>query len=100
MEYFILPSDRTAHDPAVVEPALRRAWNACAAVACSKCGAGAGRYCRNRTSGGPWRVTRFHRPRQDAAGVPRILGPVGIHGLSWAKGTGSYTWDSRPVPEL
>ncbi|WP_455567604.1 zinc finger domain-containing protein [Streptomyces anandii] len=98
MEYFTLVAKPTGHDPATIEAALRRAWNACAGVACPKCGVPPWQYCRNWTSGGPWYVTRFHRPRQDAAGAPEILAPVGIYGLSWAKGTGRFTWEGRRVP--
>lgn len=97
MEYFTLTAKPAGHDPAVVEATLRRAWNACAKIACSKCDAPSWQYCRNRT-GGAWYGTRFHRPRQDAAGVPELLAPVGIRGLSWAKGVGRFSWDDRRVP--
>ena len=97
MEYFTLVSKRTSHDPAAVEAALRRAWNACVEVACPKCGVEPGRYCRNSTRG-VWYVTRFHRPRQDAAGAPGILAPVGVYELSWAKGTGRFVWAERRAP--
>ncbi|MFE9630106.1 hypothetical protein [Streptomyces sp. NPDC006463] len=98
MDYFALPAPAD-HDSATTKAALRRAWNACAAKPCSKCGVTAWRYCRNRT-GGVLYVTRFHRPRQDAAGSPAILRPVGINGLSWAKGKGVFVWDDRRVPEV
>lgn len=84
MEYFALDTEQSDADPTEVEAALRRAWNACAGVACTKCGVSAGQYCRNQTRG-IWRVARFHRPRQDTADVPRILAAVNIRGLSWAK---------------
>ncbi len=99
MDYFTLFAKPSAYDAASVDAALRRAWNACAGAACPKCRVPAGRYCRNLT-GGAWYVTRFHRPRQDAADVPGILAPVGVHGLSWAKGTGSFAWDDRHVPTV
>ncbi|MGW6218357.1 zinc finger domain-containing protein [Streptomyces olivaceus] len=100
MEYFTLaPKKTTSHEPQVVEAALRQAWNACARTACPKCHVPAGQYCRNDTAGVTW-VTRFHRPRQDAAGVPQILPPVGIHGLNWATGKGRYRWDDRRVPTV
>ncbi|MFE2128633.1 zinc finger domain-containing protein [Streptomyces amritsarensis] len=99
MDYFTLPAKASADDVAATEAALRRAWNACAAVRCSKCGAAAGQYCRNRT-GGTLYVTRFHRPRQDAAGAPEILRPVGINGLSWARAKGAFVWDGRRVPQV
>lgn len=99
MEYFTLDAKPTGTDSATVDAAQRRAWNACAGMACSKCNVSAWQYCRNWTSG-VWRVTRFHRPRQDAAGVPGILAPVGIHGLSWAKAKGGFEWDNRRVPTV
>ncbi|CAK7286626.1 hypothetical protein ACNFR7_11280 [Streptomyces sp. RM1] len=99
MEYFTLTAKSTAGDSTAVEAALRQAWNACAETACPKCGVTAGQYCRNRTRGS-WYVTRFHRPRQDAAGVPQILPPVGINGLSWAKGKGGFLWDGRRIPTV
>ncbi|MCR6490538.1 hypothetical protein M8542_47825 [Amycolatopsis sp. OK19-0408] len=37
---------KTTRDPAVVDAALRRAWNACAGVPCSKCGVPAWQCCR------------------------------------------------------
>ncbi|AJP02660.1 hypothetical protein TU94_15360 [Streptomyces cyaneogriseus subsp. noncyanogenus] len=94
MEYFNLAVKPTGHDPATVEAALRRAWNACASVACLKCHVPPWQYCRNVTGGARY-VTRFHRPRQDAAGAPALLAPVGIHGLGWARGRGSFLWDDR-----
>ncbi|MFD9339618.1 hypothetical protein ACFWBF_35345 [Streptomyces sp. NPDC060028] len=97
MEYFTLTANTVGQDSAATEAALRQAWNACAEVACPKCHVSAGQYCRDRARGAWW-VTRFHRPRQDAAAVPSVLGPVGIHGLSWAKGTGAFTWDPRRIP--
>ncbi|MEV6957217.1 hypothetical protein [Streptomyces sp. NPDC051183] len=97
MEYFTLTTKTTGQDPAATAAALQQAWDACAEVPCPKCHVPAGQYCRDRT-GGVLYVTRFHRPRQDAAGVPSVLGPVGIHGLSWAKGTGRYRWDDRRIP--
>ncbi|MGW2038707.1 zinc finger domain-containing protein [Streptomyces virginiae] len=99
MDYFTLPAKVSGHDAVAAEAALRQAWNACAAVHCSKCGAAAWQYCRNRT-GGALYVTRFHRPRQDAAGAPEILRPVGINGLSWARGKGAFVWDGRRIPEV
>jgi hypothetical protein len=99
MEYFTFAAKPTGLDPAGIEAALCRAWNACAGVACSKCDVPPWQYCRNRTSG-TWYVTRFHRPRQDAADASGILALVGIYGLSWAKGAGRFTWDSRRVPEV
>lgn len=99
MEYFTLTAKPAGHDSATVEAALRRAWNACAEAACSKCGVAPWQYCRNWTAGA-WYVTRFHRPRQDAAGAPKLLAPVGINGLSWAKGTGRFVWDDRRVPSV
>ncbi|GAA3375552.1 hypothetical protein GCM10017750_13490 [Streptomyces racemochromogenes] len=99
MDYFTLPPKASGGNVAATEAALRRAWNACATVRCSKCGAAAWQYCRNRT-GGTLYVTRFHRPRQDAAGAPEILRPVGINGLSWARGKGTFVWDGRRVPEV
>ena len=98
MDYFTLDTQQPNADPSKVEAALRQAWNACAGVACTKCGVPAGQYCRNQTRG-TWRVTRFHRPRQDAADVPRILAAMKIRGLSWAKGKGTFTWDDRRIPE-
>ncbi|MFD8847647.1 hypothetical protein [Streptomyces sp. NPDC059604] len=98
MDFFTLPVP-PGSDPMVVEDALRQAWNACAAVYCPKCGVAAWQYCRNRT-GGTLYVTRPHKPRQDAAGAPGILGPLGLNGLSWAKGKGIFVWDDRRVPEL
>ncbi|MEU5852741.1 MFS transporter [Saccharopolyspora shandongensis] len=68
-----------------------------AGVHCAKCGVPAGQYCRNWTRGSWW-VARFHRPRQDAADVDRVLAPVGIRRLSWAKGTGAFARDTRPTP--
>lgn len=100
MEYFTLTAKPTTDNPVAVEAALRRAWNACAKTACPKCGVPAGQYCRNRSARSDWHVTRFHRPRQDAAGVPQILPLVGIYGLSWAKGKGRFLWDSRRVPTV
>lgn len=99
MNYFSLPMKSTGRDSSTVEAALRRAWNACAAVSCSKCGAAAWQYCRNRTAGS-LHVARFDRPRQDAASTPVILSAVGINGLSWARGKGVFVWDDRRVPEL
>lgn len=96
MDYFTLAVKPTSHATAAIEIALRQAWNACAGVACSKCGVRPWQYCRIWTSNA-WYVTRFHRPRQDAAGAPGILAPVGIHGLNWAKGTGRFVWDDRRV---
>lgn len=100
MEYFTLATKPSGHDPATVEAALRQAWNACAGVACSKCSVAPWQYCRNRVSGGPWVVTRFHRPRQDVAGARGVLALVQVYGLSWAKCTGRFAWDSRRVPML
>lgn len=98
MEYFTLVAKKpTSHDRSAVESALRQAWNACAETACPKCHVPAGQYCRNSTAGVMY-VTRFHRPRQDAAGVPQILPPVGINGLSWATGRGRFKWDDRRMP--
>jgi hypothetical protein len=100
MEYFTLGAKKTSGDPAAVDAALRQAWNACASVACSKCGVAAWQYCRNST-GGTLLVTRFHRPRQDAAGAPKILARVGVRELSWAKAKGGgITWDDRRVPTV
>ncbi|CAL9364381.1 zinc finger domain-containing protein [Streptomyces sp. enrichment culture] len=100
MEYFTLVAKKPmSHEPGAVEAALRQAWNACAETACPKCYVPAGQYCRNRTADGTW-VTRFHRPRQDAADVPQILPSVGIHGLSWATGKGGFRWDDRRVPTV
>jgi hypothetical protein len=99
MEYFTLDAKPAGVDPDIVDAALRRAWNACAAVACPKCGVPARQYCRNWTAGS-WRITRFHRPRQDAAGVPEILTPVGVRGLGWAKGKGGFSWVDRHVPTV
>lgn len=97
-EYFRLDATQVSGvDAATVEAALRNAWNACAGTACAKCGVPAWQYCRNRTRG-ELVVTRFHRPRQDAAEVPQILAPIGVRGLSWAKGTGVFTWDDRRIP--
>ncbi|WP_143765629.1 zinc finger domain-containing protein [Catenulispora acidiphila] len=83
---------------AEVEDALRRAWNACAVVACPKCHVAAGLYCRNSISRA-WYVTRPHKPRQDLAAVATILEPVGIHGLSWAKGTGTFPWTGQRMSQ-
>jgi hypothetical protein len=96
MEFFTLASKPTGHDPAAVEAALREAWNACAATPCLKCRVPPGQYCKNRTAG-TFLITRFHKPRQDAAGAPGLLAPVGIHGLSWAKGTGSHVWNGQVI---
>ncbi|MFB7353479.1 zinc finger domain-containing protein [Streptomyces gardneri] len=98
MDYFTLPVPASS-DSTTVKAALRRAWNACAAVRCPKCGAAAWQYCRDRT-GGVLYATRFHKPRQDAAGTPTILGAVGINGLSWARAKGRFVWDDRRVSEL
>ncbi|MEU3907934.1 hypothetical protein AB0F20_29690 [Streptomyces goshikiensis] len=97
MEYFTLSAASAGQDPAAIHAALREAWNACAGVPCGKCCVPEGQYCRDRARGA-WYVTRFHRPRQDAADLPGLLGPLGIHGLSWAKGTGWFVWDDRRVP--
>ncbi|MFE5565982.1 hypothetical protein ACFQ68_13430 [Amycolatopsis japonica] len=98
MEYFSLSAKKATAEPAAVDLALRRAWNACAGVACSKCGVSAGQYCRNVAGGIPL-VTRFHRPRQDAAGALKILARVGVRELSWAKAKGGrITWDDRRIP--
>lgn len=99
MDYFHLPVASAVEDPVGAKAALKRAWNACAQVPCPKCYVAKGQYCHNGPRGS-WRVTRFHRPRQDDAGVPSILGPVGIHGLSWAKGKGSFPWDDRRIPTV
>lgn len=99
MEYFTLDTTQSSVDTATVEAALRRAWNACAGVPCTKCGVPAGQYCRNRTRGTLW-ITRFHRPRQDAAGARDVLAAVDIHGLSWAKGKGRFAWDDRRIPAV
>ena len=98
MEYFTLTAKPTGQDVRTVDAALRRAWNACAGVACPKCDVPSWQYCRNWIRGA-WSVTRFHRPRQDAAGAPEILAPLGIYGLSWARGTGAFRWDNRRVSE-
>ena len=98
VEYFTLAAKpATGYQQAAVDAALRRAWNACAAAACPKCGVPAWRYCRDRTAGALY-VARFHRPRQDAAGVDGILPAVGINGLSWAKAAGRFAWDGRRIP--
>ena len=99
MEYFTLPTPPSAEDPDAVQAELRRAWNACAAVACPKCLVAPWQYCRNRT-GGELFVARFHKPRQDAAGAPAILAALGITGLSWAKQTGTHVWDERKIAPL
>ncbi|MFD8494946.1 hypothetical protein [Amycolatopsis sp. NPDC059657] len=99
-EYFGLDTKKASGEPAVVDAALRRAWNACAGMACSKCGVPAWQYCRNSTRG-TLLVTRFHRPRQEAAGALKILAKVGIRELSWAKvRAGGIKWDDRRVPTL
>uniref|UniRef100_UPI003F497A46 zinc finger domain-containing protein n=1 Tax=Amycolatopsis sp. CA-096443 TaxID=3239919 RepID=UPI003F497A46 len=98
-EYFTLAAKPSGVDPSVVDAALRQAWNACADVACPKCGVQAWQYCRNLT-GGSWWVTRFHRPRQDAAGAQQILARAQVHGLSWAKGNGVFAWDDRRISTL
>lgn len=100
VEYFTLAQNPTAeHQQPAVDNAVRRAWNACAAVACPKCGVAAWQYCRDRTAGISY-VARFHRARQDAAGADSILRPIGVNGLSWAKGTGRFAWDGRRVPAV
>ncbi|MFC8996327.1 hypothetical protein ACFT7U_11555 [Streptomyces rochei] len=99
MEYFTLAAKKHTSEPGAVEAALRQAWNACTETACPKCRVPAWQYCRDRTAGVLY-VTRFHRPRQDAAGVPQVLPPVGVHGLSWAKGKGRFQWDDRRVPTV
>jgi len=98
MEYFTLAAESTTGQQRdVLDAALQAAWNACAAVACPKCGVAAWQYCRDRTAGVSY-VARFHRARQDAAGAGGILRPLGINGLSWAKSAGRFAWDSRPIP--
>lgn len=99
MEYFTLAAKPGAPGALHIEEVLREAWNACAAQPCTKCHVPAGQYCRDRVAG-VYRVVRFHRPRQDDAHVPTILGSAGIGGLSWAKGKGSFVWDSRTVPTV
>lgn len=99
VEYFTLAAKPGDPRALRIEEALREAWTACAAQPCTKCHVPARQYCRDRTAG-VHRVVRFHRPRQDDAGVPAILGPVGIGGLSWAKGKGSFEWDNRPIPTV
>jgi hypothetical protein len=97
--FFTLAAPSTDQPQAEVEAALRRAWSACADVACPKCGVAAWQYCRNPMAGRRgWMVTRFHRPRQDAASAPAILSPVGIYGLSWAKGKGRFEWRGQRAP--
>ncbi|MFF1690755.1 hypothetical protein [Streptomyces sp. NPDC058254] len=99
MEPFRLVVKPGEYDPATVEAALRRAWNACAAVACPKCRAKPGEYCRNR-NGSIWFVAQFHKPRQEAANTLAITRPVGIGGLSWAKCTGRITWSAQRIPTM
>lgn len=94
MEYFTLTAKPTDQDAHAIDAALRRAWNACAGVACPKCHVPSWQYCR-KWSHGAWFVTRYHRPRQDAAGAPQVLARMAIRGLSWAKGTGAFRWDNR-----
>ncbi len=97
-EYFTLDAKApTGVDPNTLQAALRQAWNACAGAACPKCGVQAWQYCRNSRSGAWW-ITRFHRPRQEAAGALELLASVGIHGLSWAKGKGAFQWNGRRIP--
>lgn len=96
MEYCTLAAKPGDPGALRVEEALCEAWSACAAQPCVKCRMPARQYCRDRVAG-VCPVVRFHRPRQDDAHVPAVRGPVGIHGLSWAKGKGSLTWDDRPV---
>jgi hypothetical protein len=93
MSYFTFPADT-----AQTEEPLRRAWKACTDIACPKCRVAAGQYCRDRSAGIDY-VTRPHRPRQDAAGASAILGPLGIHGLSWARHTHKAVWTGQAVDE-
>lgn len=98
MELFRLAAKPSEHDPAT-EAALRRAWNACAAVPCPKCRAKPWEYCRNR-SGGIWFVTQFHKPRQEAANTLAITRPVGIGGLRWAKCRERTAWSAQRIPPM
>lgn len=99
MEYFTLPTPIAAEDPAATQVALRRAWNACAAISCPKCHVAPWQYCCDRTDGILF-VTRFHKPRQVHSGASVMLALIGIRGLSWAKRTGMHVWDERRVPQV
>ncbi|MFJ3311140.1 hypothetical protein ACIPSA_51165 [Streptomyces sp. NPDC086549] len=65
--------------------AIARALRACAQISCPKCEVEPWQHCRNRLAAAGWINTRFHKPRQMAAGAPAILGPVGIHHFRWQK---------------
>lgn len=97
MEYFRF--DPKQSQTPEQQDALIRAWNACAETACPKCRVQAWQYCRNGHPGA-WRITRYHRPRQDASGAAKILAKAGIHGLSWAKQKGTFAWKDHRVPKL
>ncbi|MFD0396935.1 hypothetical protein ACFVHI_02495 [Kitasatospora sp. NPDC127121] len=77
-----------------VEAALARAWRACAETGCPQCGVEAWQYCRNEIKGAMY-AFRFHRGRQDAAGVRAILKPVGLPDKHWQNGVGRWEWDER-----
>lgn len=98
MDFFRLAAAPDERDPAAFDAALRRAWNACAAVACPKCRVAAWEHCRNRTAGVS-HVAQFHKPRQDAANALDITRPVGIYGLGWAKFR-SVAWAGQRIPPM
>ncbi|MGX1952594.1 hypothetical protein [Streptomyces sp. CB02115] len=64
-----------------------------------KCRVRAGQYCRDRVAGKVI-MTRFHKPRHDAANAPSVLGPVGIYGLSWSRVRGQHAWRGDEIPQL
>ncbi|MGW0851633.1 zinc finger domain-containing protein [Streptomyces sp. NPDC002624] len=99
MNPFVFTSAGSGPDPQAVRAAQRQAWNACSQVACPKCHVPAGQHCRDRVAGTEI-LARFHKPRQDAANAPSVLGPVGIHGLSWSKVRGQHPWRPDEIPQL
>ncbi|MEU9074534.1 hypothetical protein AB0D22_07605 [Kitasatospora sp. NPDC048538] len=78
---------------------IARAFAACAAIQCPKCGVDAWQHCRNRTAGTLFNAP-FHKPRQVAAGAPEILSEVGIRHLRWQPAVGQTAWDGKRMQEF
>ncbi|MGW4806430.1 hypothetical protein [Kitasatospora sp. NPDC004272] len=79
-----------------LEAAYARAWRACAETACPQCGVEPWQYCRNEIKGVMY-AFKFHRGRQDAAGVRAIFKTVGRPDTHWLHGVGRWEWDERPL---
>lgn len=99
MDYFVFTAAVSGQGPQAVRAAQRQAWNACSQIACPKCRVRPGQYCRDRVAGKAI-LARFHKPRQDAADAPSVLGPVGINGLSWSRVRGQHAWSEDEIPQL